>query len=325
MALNDGNGGGEGGDGTTGGGGAASALIGEEGASGAGGTGEGQGGDAGESGEGVKDPDWLTQLSGDGEGEEPSLRDWARSIGVKDLNGLAKIARDNQKALRDSGRVKVPGEGAGAEEIAAFRSAIGVPEKASDYKLPELKDADGNPLTDAEGNSPVNADKLGRIVEIAHKNGIPKAALEATLQEIAEADLNEIAGAENQLKADAAAHAKSWGAERAAKLDAIDQAGKHFKLDKDDLLKLRAAWGAKKALDFMAAVGAGIREDTLIDGGGRKTFQGDPVAAQKRLDEIKGDAALAEKARVKGSAINLEWNRLLEIVGQAEEEKAAAS
>jgi hypothetical protein len=288
----------------------------DAGADGAGGAGDGGAGEGSANGAGVADPDFYAQLSADGEGDEASLRDWAKSAGVKDANHMAKLLRENMKAVRDSGRVKVPGEGASDTEIADFRKAIGVPEKADGYALPALKDADGNDV-------PMNSEKLGRIAEIAHKHGIPKSALEATLQEIAQGDANELAGEENELKAKAAAHAKSWGAERAAKLDAVDLGGKHLELDKSQLLSLRRALGPEKALDLLAKVGSGLREDTLLDGGNRRGFAGDPVAAQARLDEIKTTPELAAKARVPGSAINTEYNRLLGIVGEAENRKAA--
>jgi hypothetical protein len=51
-------------------------------------------------------------LSADAEGDEASLRDWAKSAGSRISTGSPRSLRDNQKALRDSGRVKVPGEGA---------------------------------------------------------------------------------------------------------------------------------------------------------------------------------------------------------------------
>jgi hypothetical protein len=93
-----------------------------------------------------------------GEGEDASNLDWLKGTKVKDLDSLVKIARDNQKALRESGRVKIPGADAKPEEIAAFREAMGVPDKAEGYeiKLPEGLDGekyevDGkflNPLRD---------------------------------------------------------------------------------------------------------------------------------------------------------------------------------
>jgi hypothetical protein len=74
-------------------------------------------------------------LSAEKNGEDPSNQEWVAKLGVKDLDGLAKIARDNQKALRESGRVKIPGENATDEEKAAFREAIGAPKEAAGYEV----------------------------------------------------------------------------------------------------------------------------------------------------------------------------------------------
>lgn len=314
MDLNDGTGG-AGGDG---GQGAAAALLGEGGAGAGGAGGEGGGGSGEGSGEGggVADPDWYAQVSGEAEGEEPSLRDWAKSRGYKTLDEVLKSARDNQKAVREGGRVKVPGEGASEAEIAEFRKAIGVPEAPDGYKLPALKDAAGNDV-------PMNSAKLEAITRIAHEEGLPAAPLERVLQRIAESDANEIAANEIEMTQKAGAHAKSWGAERESKLEAVDQAAARLKLGKDDLLGLRAVLGAERALDMLAEIGSGLREDTLVNGDKRPRFAGDPVAAQKRLDEMKATPGMYDKIQVPGSAERTEWDRLEKIVGEAANRKAA--
>ena len=130
------------------------------------------GGDQG-GGDGGADPDWYNEISAEsGQDGTPALRDWLKSAGIKDLDGLAKVARDNQKALRESGRVKIPGEGASEAEVSEWRKAIGVPDEPSGYRLPEFKDADGNPIE-------MNDDLLTVLADSAHKAGLPKAAYEA--------------------------------------------------------------------------------------------------------------------------------------------------
>jgi hypothetical protein len=315
MALNDDDAGGDGGAGA---GSAADLLGGAAAGTGAGGEGAaaGAGEGGGDTGAGMGDPDWYAQLSADAVGEEPSLRDWVKSIGAKDLDGLAKIARDNQKAVREGGRVKVPGEGASQAEVAEFRKAIGVPEKADGYKLPALKDAEGNDV-------PMNNAKLAAITAAAHKHGIPAGALEATLQEIAQADANDLAATEIELTQKAEAHVKTWGADKAAKLEAIDQVASKFGLSRDNVLSLRAAWGPEKALDFLATIGSGMREDTLVDGSKRQRFGVDATAAQAELDTMKSTPGMADKIGVPGSAERMRWDRLSAIVGEAANRKAA--
>jgi hypothetical protein len=278
--------------------------------------GGGEGGAGAGAGEiaGGADPDWYDQLSSElGDGETASMRDWVKASGAKDIAGLAKIARDNQRALRDSGRIKVPGEGATAEEIAAFNKAIGVPDSAEGYTLPTFKDANGNPVE-------VDTSRLGRIAEIAHKHGIPKAALEATLQELGQDDMQAMAGSEIELSKKADAHVKGWGAEKDAKLANVDDGIGLLGLQKGEVLKLRAALGPERALDVMEQLGSKVREDTLT-GGGKQKFLGDPAAAQRELDAMKADATIRDKVFIPGTPEKARWDRLQDIVAAGADRK----
>jgi hypothetical protein len=148
------------------GGGDAGAGAGDGGAAGdAGGSGgDGQGG---EGSGGAAAPDWFEKVSSAAaEGETSSNRDWLTAKGVKDIDGLVKITRDTERALREGGRIKVPGEGAKPEEVTAFQRAIGVPEKVDGY---EIKGPEGVPL-----NDPL----LASLRESALKHGAPKGAFE---------------------------------------------------------------------------------------------------------------------------------------------------
>src|SRR5690349_19557991 len=119
-----GGGGGTGGEGEAGG---------DAGAGAEGGAGGADGGDAG-----AGDPEFYAALSGEaGEGETASNRDYVKAKGFKDLDGLVKAYRSAEKGLHDSGRVKVPGEGASEAEIAEFHKAIGVPDDPKGYTVPE--------------------------------------------------------------------------------------------------------------------------------------------------------------------------------------------
>ena len=202
---NGGGAGGAGGDGGAGGGGSASAaLFGDMGAGASAGAGDGAGGAAdgagagagggsGDANGGAADPDWYSNLSAESEGDAASLRDWVKSIGVKDLNGLAKVARDNQVALRESGRVKMPGADAKPEEVAAWHKAIGVPDAPTGYELQGPVGEDGNPI-------PLNEALTGPLAASAHKLGIPKAALEGLVQDFVKAQQDEIFAADKAQK-----------------------------------------------------------------------------------------------------------------------------
>lgn len=263
------------------------------------------------------DPDWYEQIPAEvGEGEKTSLRDWLKATGVKDLHGLAKVARDNQLALRESGRIKIPGSGASPEEVAQYHTAIGVPEDATGYELPQPKGEDGEPL-------PLNTAMLTRIAESAHKLGIPKTALEGILGAEVQAQLDELHAEETDISARAAAHVKKWGGEANEKLAAVDSALSALGVNKTESLALRAALGPERALDIFSRLGAGLSEDRFVSGDDQRRFGISGEAAQGEMDKLKADPVFMEKARIKGSAEQVRWNRLQDAAGAAADRKAA--
>lgn len=266
---------------------------------------------------GGADPDFYAFLPAEGEGDEPSLRDWAKASDIKDIAGLAKIARDNMKALRESGRLKLPGEGASDAEMAAWRKAIGVPDEPKGYKLPLLKGEDGEPIE-------LNTAKLNAIVAGAHKHGIPAAALEPLLQELVEADAVELASLESDIQARAEAHAKKWGPRQAENVAAVTRALEALGITRDEALAIRAAITPERALDVFAKLGNGLGEDTMVEGGERKQFGVSGAEAQKQLDAKMADRNWVDRAFVPGSAENAEYNRLQNAIGEAANRKAAA-
>ncbi|WP_288990839.1 hypothetical protein [uncultured Sphingopyxis sp.] len=344
MDLTDGGAGGAGGDGGTGGdAGGAADFLGDAGGAGAGGAGDGGAGGAGGAGDGGaggsgdgagagggaggdgggqgggdgggQDPDWYAGLSTEtAEGDSASLRDWVKSAGVKDLNGLAKIARDNQRALRDSGRVKVPGEGASETEVAEYHKAIGVPDDPKGYAIPEPKDADGNPIE-------LNSALTEQVTTLGHRYGVPKAALDGMLKDIIE---GQIADADQLVKGQQAAageHVKSWGAEKDDKLAAVNAAARDLKLSSSDMQYLRGMPGGPgKMLDMLAKYGTNFGEDRIVNGE-RRTFGMNAEQAQKEIDTIKADPDLSKKAMVPGSAENQRYTRALDALAAAADQQ----
>ncbi len=300
-----------------GGGGDAGAGGGEGGDAGAGGDGAGgEGGDAGAGGGGA-DPDFYSALSQEtGEGETASNLDYVKAKGFKDLDGLVKAYRSAEKGLHDSGRIKIPGEGASEAEVAEYRKAIGVPEKPTDYAVPEFKDAAGNPIE-------LNTAMTERITVAAHKIGVPKAALEQLLEGEIKAQLEEHDAQVAELTKQANAHVQSWGADREAKMASVNAAAKALGLTKPDLANLRAALGPAKMLDMLAKAGENYNEDTLIEGD-RKSFGMKPEEAQKELDAMKADKSISDKIVVRGTPEHQRFNRLLDIVASAADRVAAS-
>jgi hypothetical protein len=245
--------------------GGADALLG--GAAG-GGAGGGEAGGAGEAGAAVAEgegggggaavPDWFERVSAQaGEGETSSNRDWLTAKGVKDLDGLVKMSRDTERALRDSGRIKVPGEGARPEELSAFRQAIGVPEAV-----------DGYAIAGPEG-VPLNEPLLGALRESALKHGAPKAAFEGLVSDFIQLQMDEAATEAKRQDDLAAGWLKEQGAKADEQLAHVNVAARSLGLSRTDMAGLRSGLGADRALGLLARLGAGMAEDVLITGGGQ--------------------------------------------------------
>lgn len=140
--------------------------------------------------------------------------DWRASITDPDAKEFAtrlatpadavKVALDLRKA--NSSMIRVPGKDAPAEDVAKFRKAIGVPEKAEDYKF-EL------------GREPTEQDKAiqGNLAKIALENGIPATAMTALSKAVTElataAKAEENRVAVEARAANEAALRKEWGAD----------------------------------------------------------------------------------------------------------------
>lgn len=306
--------------GLSGGGGIAdllgSAAAGDGGDAGAAGAGAGDAGagDAGAGGEAAVDPAWYDQVSGDvAEGDKVALRDWLRSAGVKDVQGLAKMARDNVAALRDSGRVKVPGEGASEVEVKAFHAAIGVPGTPEDYALPVVNDSDGNPV-------PLDEGLLGGLRAKAHEYGVPKAAFEGLVADFVQGQLDQQAQADHDLGEDGKAWQRAQGTNLAARTSAVDSAIVSLGLGKADLTGIRAVMGTSRALDMFAKLGEGMAEDVIATGG-RGKFGVTGQQAQAQLDTLKTDTDFMRKAMVSGTPEQARWNRLNQAAGEWQEQQ----
>lgn len=267
---------------------------------------------------GAADPDWWGTLSAEGgDGDNPSNRDWIKANGVKDLDGLTKIARDNQRALRESGRVKIPGEGASAEEVAAYRKAIGVPDDVKGYVIAAPKDADGNDLE-------LDTGLIDRLTESALKRGAPKEMFEGLAGDLIQAQLDQAAEIDAQHQADAAALVKSWGANSNEKLAAVDRAAAALGFTRADMVAIRNALGSEKALNTFVKLGEGMAEDVLISGG-RGKFGVSGAEAVAEIAKLKSDTEFQKKLMAGDSAAVARWDRLNDAQAAYEEAQRAAA
>lgn len=292
------------------------AGAGSEGSAAGGAAGEGGAAGGGEGG-GAADPDWFGSVSTDAEGETASHLDWLKSTGVKDINGLVKIARDNQTALRESGRFKVPGEGATAEELAAYHKAIGVPESVEGYALPQLQDADGNVV-------PLDDTLLGKLLPKALERGASADVMNGLMADFVQMQLDEQAAFDKGATDAAAAWVNKQGAESKEKLAAIDAAAHALGLSSQDLVAMRNAMamahgpeaGVSKVLDLFTRLGQGMAEDAIITGG-RGRFGVTGREAQGEIDGMKkkaaSDPAFAKALGTSGTPENARYLRLQDL------------
>lgn len=277
-------GGDAGGGGGGGPGGAAAALAG-------GGAGDGGGDDAAAaaaaaatSGGGGDAPDysWATGVSAEAAGEgKASNLEWLQTSGVKDMDGLVKVARDNQAALRDSGRIKVPGEGATEAEIAEYHKAIGVPDNADGYEfeLPE-----GVKLED------LDQDMLTPMKEIALKAGVPKGGYAALAKGFIEWQQGLLAAEQSEENADYDNWKKAQGKELPAREAEIQAGLRALGLKPEDFTAVQRGFrlqygeaGSSRASNLFQKIGAGAGEH-MLTGDGKQRFGLTAAEAQRNVD-----------------------------------------
>lgn len=245
--------------------------------------------------------DWLEALSAEGgDADNPSNRDYIKSKGIKSLDDLTKSYREAEKALRASGKITVPGADAKPEEVAAFRTAIGVPETADAY---EVKLPDG-----IEGVE-LNTGLIDRLRAKAIEGGTPKGAFETLASELIQAQLDEhmeLVQRQDTLVADTF---KEWGADKPQKLADAMAAKRALGWSDKDIAGIQRVIGADRVLKDLAKLGGGMGEDVLITGGvGR--FGVTPAEAQVEINKLKTDPAFQQKVRIAGSPERLRWDRL---------------
>ncbi|WEK43640.1 MAG: hypothetical protein P0Y64_02060 [Candidatus Sphingomonas colombiensis] len=300
----------EGDDGAAGGdlGGAAELIGGAGGAAAGGGAGDGgqagagAGGDGGAGGGGAggadQAPDWFARISANaGEGETASNRDWLASKGFKDLDTLVKSYREAESTIRNGGRIKLPGDDAKPEEIAAYRTAIGVPEKPDGY---EISGPEGVAL-----NEPL----INALRDSAVKHGAPKGAFEGLVSDFIQLQMDEAAAETVRQDGLAADWMKAQGAKGDEQLAHVNTAARSLGLTKTDMAGLRNGLGADRALGLLAKLGAGMAEDVMLTGGSNR-FGITGAEAQTEIDKLKTDTEFMSKVTKPGSLERTRWDRL---------------
>lgn len=294
-------------------GGAAGAAGGGDPAAGAAGAAAGAGaaaaagGAAGGAGAAAAGAEWFSGIADEG------TRTWVQAKGWKDPSALAESAFNLEKLIghEKAGRtIVIPGADAKPEEVAAFRSKMGVPANAADYKLPV-----------PEGGS---AEFAGEASKWFHEAGVPPAQAQQLTEK-----WNAFA-AKTAADANAAAITKAdqeftkvvgaWGAEADANLEAGKRAASQFipaanPQERQALMsKIELAVGTETMLKMFAAIGKGLGEHKMAGAdAGSGSFGMSQQQAQQRITELKGDKAWTAAYIAGGAAQKAEFQRLFEI------------
>jgi hypothetical protein len=259
----------------------------------------------------------MKSFSGEKKDGELSNQEWIAKTGVKDLDTLVKRARDTEKAFREGGKVKIPGEGASEAEVKAFREAIGAPAEAAGYEvaLPEgAKDVE----LDTAFLDPMKA--------IAHKHNIPASAFKELGDAFMAAQLESMIGEATRNNEEKAAKLKEWGPAAEAGKEEFRRGMQILGLKVADITKIQAGYGAGPTLDLFRKLGQLAGEDVFANGGNpiERFGVANAADAKKAIDAMTGDKDTAAKLRAKDPVLTGRYNRLIEALAHYRQLEAQA-
>lgn len=243
------------------------------GAGGASGDGGGQGGGAATATSpwvadeaGTLAEGWLDRLPDAEFGEyKPTLQNF------RTLPDILKTLGHQQKQIGKPKGVTIPGEGAKPEEIAAFRKALGIPEKPEDYGLKPEKLPDGIEWDEEMEKS---------IAALALEHNVPPKAMKALVGKMLDRDVARNAAVSKQVEqmlADGEAKLKqTWGGDFDKKLAHAGRVAKTVGLD-----PASPGLTDPNVVIALERLGAMMSEDRLVpDGGNGATNQPGKVRAK---------------------------------------------
>lgn len=209
----------------------------------------------------------------------------ATAANYKDLPSLLKGLKDSKAAAmqRLDGMVKVPGQDAKPEDVAAYRKALGIPETPEAYAFDKVQIPQGvelDPAAIAEfqktshelGLTPAQAAKL-----VEFQAGLEARSVESFQREQAAA-----------LEAEGAKLQQAWGPKYQEKVSLAHRAAATFGLDPESPI-FRSA----EAVMAFAKIGESISEDKLVSG---ETISNRLGPEQQADDIIKNSANPLHKA-----------------------------
>lgn len=224
--------------------------------------------------------------------QNQEVRTWAEAKGFKDPMAVAESAYNLEKMIGfdKAGRtVVLPDEHSSPEQIAAFRTKMGIPETADGYKLPV-----------PEGQDTAFAKEASNWM---HEAGVPAGAAEKLATRWNEYQAQQMAAQDQQFRAQSeqefASLKAEWGKAYDQNIELARRAATQFLPAKDAaereqmLMALERVTGTEKMMKFFANIGHGLGEHkTYTDGGGGAMT---PAQAQQRIAELKSNSDWSAK------------------------------
>lgn len=243
--------------------------------------------------------DWRDRIAGGDAAFRKQLDRYA------DETAFGKAHREATKRIRDSAAVVKPGENATEEELAAYRKANGIPEKADDY-LTNLTFTDGRVLGEADKPT------FNEFAKVMHEIGAPQEFVNRAVQweldhqeqlaaQTAEQDRKYREEQQDYLS-------EKWGADKRANINIIapllEQAGAGSVSEEGSLASLllagRLADGRQigddgRVIEFLSGLARKFNDiETLVEGS-------EPAKA--------GESRLAELAELRAKDPDKYWSK----------------
>ena len=225
-------------------------------------------------------PDWRTGLTGEYAplAQDPSLatfkgKDWAEVGPV-----LAKSYVETKKLVGVKQTLKIPDEHATAEEIAAYRKAIGVPDAATDYRITRPEAA----LTDWD--EPAEQAFLTEM----HRLGTPPTVVQGILNWYGAYLSEQQRGWHREAEATSQELRRDWGPDFAANVGVANRAIQQY--GGNALVDLFAQNGMGRhplVVKTFAAIGKELMEHGAIPSTGIAHLT--PEEAQERIKTLQED------------------------------------
>ena len=188
--------------------------------------------------------------------------------------------------------------------------------------------ADGYEFETAEG-AELDADIVTPLREAALKAGVPAAGFKAMGEELVRVQMDQLETMKTAEDADAAKWQKDQGAQKDESMAAVNNAMRALGLKPADVAamqrgySLQGAPGSAKVLGLLKTIGAGMAEDALLGGDGKRRFGITGAEAQVEVDKLILDKAFQEELTKKEPGAVARWDRLNRAIAADNDRKAA--